>query len=124
MSLSMTCDCAARMDWTSTACRSSIDEAPTRSARSRAIAAAVAGGKTRRVLPLCMIALSNRPALMGAVSSEPMQNAPADSPATVTFAGSPPNAAMLRRTQARPHARSCSPRLPDSAHCSPPIPAQ
>jgi hypothetical protein len=46
-----------------------------------------------------MIARWNSPALPGAARWVQVLAPPADSPATVTFDGSPPNAAALRRTQ-------------------------
>jgi hypothetical protein len=46
-----------------------------------------------------MIARSNRPAAAGEASWEHTASPPADSPAMATLCGSPPNAAMLSRTQ-------------------------
>ena len=45
------------------------------------------------------MALANRPRASGAAIRYITLSAPADSPAMVTLAGSPPNAAMLRFTQ-------------------------
>ncbi len=49
--------------------------------------------------PLCAMARWNRPRAKGAASSALTDMAPADWPATVTRRGSPPKAAILRRTQ-------------------------
>ncbi len=48
-----------------------------------------------------MIALANSPLARGEVSSMCTEPPPADSPNTVTLAGSPPKAEMLRRTHFR-----------------------
>ncbi len=46
-----------------------------------------------------MMALWNSRVAAGDASSAEMLIAPADSPKTVTFSGSPPNSAMFSRTQ-------------------------
>ena len=60
---------------------------------------------------LCTIARLNRPLARGIASREAAQPAPADSPKTVTWPGSPPKAAMLSRTHSRAATWSRSPRL-------------
>lgn len=59
----------------------------------------------------CAIACRNRPAALGMASSAATDPAPADSPKTVTWSGSPPNAVMLSRTHSRAATWSSSPRL-------------
>jgi hypothetical protein len=49
--------------------------------------------------PLWISARWNSPAAAGAASSVQVLRPPADSPNTITLAGSPPNAAMLAWTQ-------------------------
>ncbi len=51
--------------------------------------------------PLCVMAWVNKPSASGIPSSVVTLMAPADSPATVTRAGSPPNAEMLSCTHCR-----------------------
>lgn len=63
--------------------------------------------------PLCMTARSNRPSTPGEVRCPLMLRAPHETPNTVTFAGSPPNAAALRRTQRMAACWSCRPYVPD-----------
>ena len=58
-----------------------------------------------------MIAERNSPRALGAVSSSDTDTEPADSPATVTRSGSPPNAAMLSRTHSSAAIWSRRPRL-------------
>src|SRR5260370_35101643 len=56
-------------------------------------------------------------------SSVPMLMAPADSPKTVIFPGSPPNAAILSRTHCRAATWSSRPQLLEKPLFSPPLPA-
>ena len=65
--------------------------------------------------PLCGMARWNRPLARGIASRVPTDMPPADSPAIVTLAGSPPNAAMFCCTHSRAAIWSSMPRLPDSA---------
>ena len=58
---------------------------------------------------LCATALANKPRASCAAIRYMTLSAPADSPAIVTFAGSPPNAAMLRFTQRKAAIWSSSP---------------
>ena len=75
---------------------------------------------TRRALPrsytdvageLCAMASANRPLAAGVASRVVTIPAPADSPNSVTRSGSPPNAAMLSRTQRNAASTSRSPML-------------
>ncbi len=61
--------------------------------------------------PLCSAACAKSPAARGAPSRAPTLMAPADSPKTVTRAGSPPKASMFSRTQVRAAIWSSRPRL-------------
>jgi hypothetical protein len=63
-------------------------------------------------LPLSMIPPLNRPRASGDVISAQIGQPPADSPAIVTRPGSPPNAAMLRRTHRSAASWSSRPKLP------------
>ena len=62
--------------------------------------------------PLCMMARRKSPAAAGVPMRVPTLMAPADSPNTVTFPGSPPKASMLSRTQVRAAIWSSRPQLP------------
>lgn len=55
-------------------------------------------GNLKPAVPLCSIAAENRPRASGLSISKPTFWPPADCPAMVTRAGSPPNCAMLSRT--------------------------
>ena len=59
--------------------------------------------------PLSPMARANSPCACGDAISALTENEPADSPAMVTFAGSPPNCAMLSRTQRSDAVWSISP---------------
>lgn len=61
----------------------------------------VLGGGDIRASPLWRTARWHRPSEPGETRWELTLNAPKDSPNSVTFAGSPPNSAMLRRTHLR-----------------------
>ena len=61
--------------------------------------------------PLCRIARRNRPSARGIARRAPTLIAPADSPATVTASGSPPNVVMLSRTHSSAATWSSRPRL-------------
>ena len=74
---------------------------PSWSKNSAATRAALSALETLCDAPLWRIALWKSPRAAGTPSSVPMLIAPADSPNTVTFPGSPPKASMLSRTQAR-----------------------
>ena len=63
--------------------------------------------------PLSEIARWNSPFASGDWSSVKVLRPPADSPNTVTRAGSPPNAAMFAFTQRSASIRSSVPKLPD-----------
>lgn len=78
----------------------------------RATRLAAAGVRSRFAAPLCNTALWNRPRARGMASSAAMLPAPADWPTTVTFAGSPPKAAISPCTQARAASWSSSPACP------------
>ena len=60
---------------------------------------------------LCAMAAANRPRADGVAISVVTALPPADSPKTVTWSGSPPNAAMLSRTHSSAATWSRSPRL-------------
>ena len=62
---------------------------------------------------LCAIALWNRPRAAGQASMALTFAPPPDWPKIVTLPGSPPNAAMLSRTQANAATMSSTPALPD-----------
>ncbi len=62
---------------------------------------AASGVSVWAAAPLCVMAWANRPSASGIDSSVVTLMAPADSPATVTRAGSPPNAEMLSCTHRR-----------------------
>ena len=69
--------------------------------------APVRGGA--KLPPLSEIAFWNSPFAAGDAPSMLTAIPPADSPKIVTLRGSPPNAAMLSLTHARPAIMSCSP---------------
>ncbi len=56
--------------------------------------------KLEKIAPLSPMALLKRPLAMGEAICALTDCDPADSPKMVMFVGSPPKAAMLRRTQA------------------------
>ena len=60
---------------------------------------------------LCAIARLNRPLALSMASMAAITPAPADSPNTVTLAGSPPKPSMLSLTQVRAATASSRPRL-------------
>ena len=62
--------------------------------------------------PLCTTARRKSPDALGVPNSVETLKPPADSPKTVTLCGSPPNAAMLSRTQARAANWSRRPQFP------------
>ena len=70
---------------------------------------ALSRGETLCAAPLCRIARWKRPRAAGAASSAPIDIAPADSPNTVTRAGSPPIRSACSRTQASAAIWSSSP---------------
>ena len=72
---------------------------PSRARNSRACRARVSRSAISGRAGLCAIARVNNPSAAGLASSAKTEVAPADSPNTVTRSGSPPNAAMLSRTQ-------------------------
>ena len=67
-----------------------------------ALCMACSRGVSGSVYPLCTMALWNSPPASGEAISDSTLRAPADSPNTVMFSGSPPNAAMLSRTHSGP----------------------
>ncbi len=75
-------------------------------------AVASASGMAVEPTPLSRIALSKSPLAEGMTSRQAMLMAPADSPNTVTFRGSPPKAAIWSRTQRNAAAWSSRPSLP------------
>jgi hypothetical protein len=101
MSLSTTRLWALMSISVSTVSRSSRSSRPRASRRSVVMRVATAGAKIREVLPLCRMARANRPFAAGVARRAPIENAPADSPATVTLSGAPPKAAMLPVTHRR-----------------------
>ena len=74
--------------------------------------------------PLSTTALWNSPFADGIAVSVHTFAPPPDCPMIVTFAGSPPNRAMLSRTHSRAATMSSMPTLPDAANGSPPTPAR
>ncbi len=69
------------------------------------------GGVVLVEKPLCKIALWNRPAALGIAMTVDTLPPPPDWPKIVTLPGSPPNAAMLSRTQRSAATRSSMPGL-------------
>ncbi len=90
-------------------------------------AVAVSGRSAKCPLPLCTTARANSPCARGMLSSELTLMPPADSPATVTRAGSPPKAATLSRTHSSAATWSSSPRSsgpPSSKNRNPSTPSR
>ena len=81
------------------------------SAATAAVTSAASSGEKNVPGTLCAIARRNRPAARGMTSSDAIAPAPDDSPNTVTWSGSPPNAAMFSWTQRSAATWSSSPRL-------------
>ena len=61
--------------------------------------------------PLMQMSPRNNPAAAGTPGSAAQAPPPADWPATVTLAGSPPNAAMFSCTHSKARIQSSTPRL-------------
>ena len=92
------CAASSRSGGTSHNRSPSFAPSPSSSAYRRATCSRTSDPWMRLYEPLSMIAERNSPRVLGAVSSSDTDTDPADSPATVTRSGSPPNAAMLSRT--------------------------
>ena len=113
MSRSTSCEAASRAALSIVAsAASSAGSMPSRRSTSTPWTAAASGETSNDEAPLCGIARRNKPRAAGAPSSAPTLWPPADSPATVTRAGSPPKAAMLSRTHSRAAIWSSRPKAP------------
>jgi hypothetical protein len=89
------------------------------SATNRSAYARAAAGVANCSPPLRGIALCIRPSLNGETMRAHTLTAPADSPITVTFPGSPPNVRALRLTKRSASSWSSVPKLPESPSGSP-----
>jgi hypothetical protein len=112
-------------------------DSPSRASRSRvatpscsaiwaATARTPAGVWVSVVLPLMQIAPRNKPRAAGTPSKVPHAPPPADWPAIVTFAGSPPNAAMFSCTHSSARTQSRTARFVGAPGTSrkPPAPSR
>ena len=77
--------------------------------------------RPRRAAPLWMAAALKRPRALGMARRVETLAPPPDSPKIVTLPGSPPNAAILSRTQERAAIMSSMPALPECIHRAPPM---
>jgi len=90
---------------------SAVGSMPSRSASAAVTRLAVGSDRAKLPPPLWVIARWNSPCARGIDSSAETLIAPALSPNTVTWPGSPPNEAMLSRTHSSAATWSSSPRL-------------
>ncbi len=108
----MTAACAARIaSGLSSSSAARLSGTP-RCSRIRPAAARTPSGVcSSPAPPLMQMTPRNRPAAAGAPVSAAQAPPPADWPAMVTFAGSPPNAAMFSATHSRARTQSRTARL-------------